>query len=82
MALGRKDTPLAETPTPDYRNIKTTKRRFFKDEPYTPTAKDSTEYREGFQRGLEGKNKWFPSESSVRGNREATQRGLNPKKKR
>ena len=80
MAIKRKDTPLAQTPEPDYRNIKKTTRKGFKDKPYTPTAKDSTEYREGFQRGLEGKNKWFPSESSVRGNREAKQRGLTPKK--
>lgn len=81
MAINRPDTPLANSPEPDYRNIKTTKRSFFKDKPYTATAKDSAEYKAGFERGVEGKNKLFPSNSSVRGAQEARERGLNPKKK-
>jgi hypothetical protein len=75
----RPDTPLAETPQPDYRNMPDTKRGTFKDKPYTPTAKDSAEYREGFKRGVEGKNKFFPSKVSIHGYDEAKERKLLPK---
>jgi len=77
----RPDTPLAKTPEPDYRNIPTTKRSFFKDKPYTATAKDSSEYRKGFERGVSGKNLFFPSSVAVKGFNEARQRDLVPKKK-
>jgi hypothetical protein len=77
----RPDTPLADSPTPDYRNIKTLKRGFLKNKPYTPTAKDSSEYRAGFERGVEGKNKFFPSSASNRGYQEAKERKLLPKQK-
>ena len=79
--VNRPDTPLADSPTPDYRNMPDTVRgRFFsKDKPYTPTAKDSTEYREGFSRGVDGKNKFFPSKVSVHGYNEAKERKLLPK---
>ena len=80
--VGRADTPLADSPTPDYRNMPNSKRGFFKDKPYTPTAKDSTEYREGFSRGVEGKNKFFPSKVSVHGYNEAKERKLLPKQNR
>jgi hypothetical protein len=76
----RPDTPLAETPVPDYRNIQKTKKGILKDKPYTATAKDSSDYREGFERGVAGKNKLFPSSSSVRGYNEAKDRNLIPKK--
>jgi hypothetical protein len=79
MAIKRKDTPLAETPKPDYRNIQT-KRSWFKDRPYVPTTKDSIQYQEGFERGLTGKNKWFPSKVSVKGYNEAKSRGLTPRR--
>ena len=76
----RPDTPLADSPTPDYRNIPTSKREFFKDKPYTATSQDSAEYRKGFERGIEGKNKIFPSVVSIRGYQEAKERKLLPKK--
>jgi len=79
MAIKRPDTPLADTPKPDYRNIQT-KRSGFKDRPYTPTAKDSTQYKEGFDRAVSGKKKMFPSRVSVKGYNEARERGLTLKK--
>lgn len=79
MAINRPDTPLADTPKPDYRNIQT-KRSGFKDRPYTPTAKDSTQYKEGFDRAVSGKKKMFPSRASVKGYNEARERGLTLKK--
>ena len=81
MPNKRPDTPLAETPKPDYRNIPTSKKSFFKDKPYTPTAKDSTDYRAGFEDAVSGKNKSFPSKSRKAGYQEAKQRGLISKKK-
>ena len=75
----RPDTPLADSPTPDYRYMPDTKRGFFKDKPYTPTAQDTIEYKEGFSRGVEGKNKFFPSKVSVHGYDEAKARKLFPK---
>lgn len=80
MAIKRPDTPLADTPKPDYRNIQT-KRSGFSDKPYTPTAKDSIQYQEGFDRAISGKKKAFPSRVSVKGYYEAKERGLMPKKK-
>ena len=80
--VNRPDTPLADSPTPDYRNMPDTKRGFFKDNPYTPTAQDTTEYKEGFARGVEGKNKFFPSKVSVHGYNEAKERKLLPKQNR
>jgi len=81
MPNKRPDTPLAETPKPDYRNIPTSKKSFFKDRPYTPTAKDSTDYRAGFEDAVLGKKKSFPSKSRIAGHQEAKQRGLTPKNK-
>ncbi len=78
----RPDTPLADSPTPDYRNIPTSKREWFKDKPYTATAQDSAEYRKGFERGTTGKHKFFPTASSVRGYQEAKERKLLPKNKK
>lgn len=80
MGIGRKDTPLAQTPEPDYRNIKTTKRVGFKDVKYTPTAKDTSDYRAGFKDAVEGKGRLFPSTSRKAGYKEAKQRGLSTKK--
>lgn len=81
MAIKRPDTPLAETPKPDYRNIKkSTEIRMVKKD-YVPTAKDSVAYEKGFKDSLEGKRKLFPSRARVQGYREAKERGLNPKKK-
>lgn len=80
--VNRPDIPLGETPKPDYRNMPDTKRGFFKDKPYASTPQDSTEYRAGFQRGVEGKNTWFPSKVSVHGYNEAKERKLLPKQNR
>ena len=77
----RQDIPLAETPSPDYRHLPTTKRKLFKDRPYTATAKDSSDYRVGFKDATEGKKTSFPSRSNVQGFREAKERRLTPKKK-
>lgn len=81
MAIRRPDTPLADTPKPDYRNIKkpTQIRSVKKD--YVITAKDSVAYEKGFKNGLEGKDKLFPSRARLQGYREAKERGLTPKKK-
>lgn len=80
MAIKRPDTPLAQTPEPDYRNIKKTTRKGFKDVPYTATAKDSSDYKKGFTDAIAGKSKSFPSKSRISGYNEAKQRGLTPKK--
>jgi hypothetical protein len=81
----RPDTPLAETPTPNYSNMKTNTRGFFKDRPYTPTATDSSYYRQGFERAVEGKGPLaaydMKTKQGMRGHEEATKRGLNPKRK-
>lgn len=80
MAIKRKDTPLSETPKPDYRNIKKpTQIRSVRRE-YTPTPKDSIAYEKGFKDAVQGKNKLFPSRARVQGYREAKERGLTPKK--
>lgn len=80
MAIKRKDTPLSETPKPDYRNIKKpTQIRSIRKE-YTPTPKDSIAYEKGFKDAVQGKNKFFPSRARVQGYREAKERGLTPKK--
>jgi hypothetical protein len=81
MALKRPDTPLADTPKPDYRNIKkpTQIRSVKKD--YLVTAKDSVKYKKGFEDALEGKEKLFPSRARLQGYREAKERKLIPKKK-
>ncbi len=50
---------------PDYRFIKK-----------NATAKDSADYRAGFERGMKGENKWFPSRSNKAGSVEAKRRGL------
>lgn len=76
-----RDIPLAETPKPDYRNMPNTIRGTFKDKPYTSTKQDTIEYEEGFKRGIEGKNKWFPSKVSVHGYKEAKERNLLSKQK-
>ena len=64
----RPDTPLANTPEPDYRFIKK-----------NATAKDSADYKAGFERGVRGENKWFPSRSDKAGSVEAKRRGLKQK---
>jgi len=82
--MNRPDTPLAPSPEPDYRNIKTTKRSFFKDKPYTPTAQDSAEYKAGFNRAVEGKSVLaaydMKTKQAMLGHKEAKERGLTPKK--
>lgn len=79
----RPDTPLA--PTPDFSNMITTKRSGFKDKPYTPTAVDSSYYKQGFSRAIEGKSILpgydMKTRQGLRGYEEATKKGLNPKKK-
>jgi hypothetical protein len=81
----RPDTPLAETPTPNYSNMKTTKRSGFKDKPYTPTATDSSYYKQGFERAVKGKSSLaaydMKTKQGMLGYEEATKRGLNPKRK-
>lgn len=80
----RPDTPLAETPKPNYGNMKTTKRSFFRERPYTPTAQDSISYKQGFDKAVKGKN--IPtsynmkSKQEMRGYEEAVKRGLTPKR--
>ena len=74
-----RDYPLSETPKPDYRNMPDTVKGVFKDRPYMSTAKDTVEYNEGFERGVTGKNKFFPSKVSVHGYKEAKERKLTPK---
>jgi len=82
----RPDTPLADSPTPNYSNMKTTTRGFFKDKPYTPTATDSSYYKQGFERAVEGKSILpaydMKTKQGMRGYEEATKRNLNPKKKK
>ena len=79
----RPDTPLA--PTPEYSNMITTKRSGFKDNPYTPTATDSSYYRQGFSRAVEGKSILpgydMKTRQGLRGYEEATKKGLNPRRK-
>lgn len=84
--LKRLDTPLADSPpVPSYDNMKTTKRSFFKDKPYTPTAKDSSYYKQGFDMAVQGKSSIpaydMKTTQGMRGYEEATKKGLNPKKK-
>jgi len=80
----RPDTPLA--PTPDYSNMITTKRSGFKDRPYTPTARDSSYYKQGFDMALKGKSVIpaydMKTRQGMRGYYEATDKGLNPNKKK
>jgi len=80
MPSNRPDTPLAESPKPDYRNInkKTNIRSVSRN--YVPTAKDSADYVKGFNEAIEGRNKLFPSRAKVQGRVEAKQRGLTPKR--
>jgi len=63
----RPDTPLANTPEPDYRYL--SYRR-------NVTAKDSSEYRAGFKRRMTGEKESFPSRSNRAGYMEAKKRGL------
>lgn len=82
--VNRPDTPLADSPTPDYRNMPDTIRGglFSKDKPYVSTAQDTVEYKKGFERGLSGDNKFFPSRVSLHGYKEAKERKLTPKQNR
>ena len=86
--VGRPDTPLADTPPiPDYNNMKTTKRSFFKDKDYIPTAIDSAYYKQGFNLSVEGKSPAdvgydMKTTQGLRGYQEAINRGLNPRKKK
>jgi hypothetical protein len=63
----------------------TTKRSGFKDKPYTPTAIDTSYYKQGFKMALEGKPVIpaydMKTKQGMRGHYEATKRNLNPKKK-
>jgi len=83
--MNRPDTPLAPSPEPDYSNMKTTKRSFFKDKPYTPTAQDSAYYKQGFERAVQGKSSIpaydMKTKQGLLGYEEATKRNLNPKRK-
>jgi len=83
----RPDTPLAPTPpTPDFSNMITTKRSGFKDKPYIPTSVDSSYYKQGFKMALEGKPVIpaydMKTRQGMRGYYEATDKGLNPNKKK
>jgi len=82
----RPDTPLGETPTPDYSNMITTKRSWGTDKPYTPTARDSSYYKQGFDMALKGKSVIpaydMKTRQGMRGYYEATNKGLNPNKKK
>jgi hypothetical protein len=74
----RPDTPLAQTPVPDYRNIKTEKRTIMGSKGVVPTAKDSADYRAGFNNAVNKvRNTTMPKTSNyIRGQREAKQRGF------
>jgi hypothetical protein len=78
--INRPDTPLADSPTPDYRNLPKTKQGFFKELPYEHTSKDSAQYKEGFKKSTEGKKLILPKKFESQGYKEANQRGLNTKK--
>jgi hypothetical protein len=82
--VGR-DTPLSETPKPDYSNMITAKRGFFNDKPYTPTARDSSYYKQGFNMAVQGKPVVpaydMKTRQGMSGYYEATKKGLNPRKK-
>ena len=56
----RADTPLANTPPPtpiiDYSDMITTKKTWFTDKEYTPTAQDTAYYKQGFNMALKGKS--------------------------
>jgi hypothetical protein len=85
--VNRPDTPLADSPSiPSYDNMKTTKRSFFKDKPYTPTAVDSSYYNQGFNAAVQGKSVKpaydMKTTQEKRGYEEATKKGLNPKNKK
>jgi hypothetical protein len=80
-----KKTANGDPPKPNYSNMKTTKRSFFEDKPYTPTAIDSSYYRQGFDMATKGKSSIpaydMKTTQGLRGYEEATKRNLNPKKK-
>jgi len=76
----KKKQSVQVPPTPDYRNLGTTRKMVFTEKPYTPTAKDSAEYKMGFNNRITGGKKIFPSMNSVLGYNEAKERGLNKKK--
>ena len=78
----RLDTPLANTPVPDYRNMPNAKKGVFKDSPYVSTSEDTIQYNAGFKRAIEGGNKFFPSKVSTHGYKEAKERKLLPKQKK
>jgi hypothetical protein len=73
------------TTKPNYSNMKTTKRSFFKDKDYIPTSIDSSYYKQGFDMATKGKSSIpaydMKTTQGLRGYEEATKRGLNPKKK-
>lgn len=78
MPTKRPDTPLAPTPKPDYRNIKKEKRTLMGSKEIVPTAKDSAEYRSGFENTVNKvRNTRIPKSSNyIRGAREAKERGF------
>jgi len=79
----RKDIPLG--PTPEYDNMITTQRSGFKDRPYIPTATDTSYYKQGFSRAVEGKSILpgydMKTKQGMRGYKEATDKGLNPRRR-
>ena len=81
----RPDTPLADSPNPDYSDMITAKRGFSKDSPYTPTAIDSSYYKQGFNMAVKGKTVPpaydMKTRQGMSGYYEATKKGLNPRKK-
>jgi hypothetical protein len=83
--VNRPDTPLADSPKPNYSDMITAKRGFSKDKPYTPTARDSSYYKQGFDMAVKGKTVPpaydMKTRQGMSGYYEATKRGLNPKKK-
>jgi hypothetical protein len=71
---------------PDYSKMITVKRGMFKDKPYTPTARDSSYYKQGFNMAVQGKSVIpaydMKTRQGMSGYYEATGRGLNPKNKK
>ena len=74
----KKTTTTQTTVTPDYRNIKKEKRTLVGSKEIVPTAKDSADYRSGFENTVNKvRNTRIPKSSNyTRGAREAIQRGL------
>lgn len=74
----KRTTTAQTTVKPDYRNIKKEKRTLVGSKEIVPTAKDSADYRSGFENTVNKvRNTTIPKSSNyTRGAREAIQRGL------